>query len=211
MNISSDFGFGFTLSNRKEQPLRQEDVAKHGGNEKVKEQQGEAKPQNNSEAIKNAVNGQLTEAEKKVVDELKKIDQEVRAHEAAHLGAAGGYAVGAANFQYQQGPDNKQYAVAGEVQLDTSPIPNNPEATQQKMQQIKRAALAASNPSAQDLRVAAQASQMEMEASREASEKRKAEQEGEGSGSDSPKFSIQHYINQQEKQQETKSTFTAAA
>ena len=49
------------------------------------------------------------------VDELKLRDQEVRAHEAAHMAAAGGLLIRAANFSYQKGPDEKNYAVAGEV------------------------------------------------------------------------------------------------
>ena len=43
-----------------------------------------------------------------------------RAHEMAHLAAAGGLATGP-YYEYQQGPDSKQYAVGGHVNIDTSP------------------------------------------------------------------------------------------
>jgi len=101
--------------------------------------------------------GQFTEDEQKRIDELKKIDTQVRAHEAAHQAAAGGLARGK-SFTYTTGPDGGQYAVGGEVQIDTSPIPNNPQATIAKMQQVQRAALAPADPSGQDMAVAAQAS-----------------------------------------------------
>jgi len=100
--------------------------------------------------------GQFTEDEQKRIDELKKIDAQVRAHEAAHQAAAGGLARGK-SFTYTTGPDGGQYAVGGEVQIDTSPIPNNPQATITKMQQVQRAALAPADPSGQDLAVASQA------------------------------------------------------
>jgi len=58
---------------------------------------------NNDIKSNNSVTKELTEEEKMIIEELKKIDQEVRAHEAAHLGAAGGYALGGAQFQYQRG------------------------------------------------------------------------------------------------------------
>lgn len=46
----------------------------------------------------------------------------MRAHEQAHKTAAGGLAQGGATFEYQTGPDGKQYAVSGEVKIDTSPV-----------------------------------------------------------------------------------------
>lgn len=109
----------------------------------------------------------LSAEEQKEVDKLKKIDREVRAHERAHQAAAGGLAKGGASFSFQQGPDGNQYAVAGEVSIDMSPIPGNPTATIQKMQQVKRAAMAPADPSAQDRSVASKAQQMEAQARRE--------------------------------------------
>lgn len=109
----------------------------------------------------------LSAEEQKEVDKLKKIDREVRAHERAHQAAAGGLAKGGVSFSFQQGPDGNQYAVAGEVSIDMSPISGNPTATIQKMQQVKRAAMAPADPSAQDRAVASKAQQIEAQARRE--------------------------------------------
>ncbi len=107
-----------------------------------------------------------------VITQLKARDREVKAHEAAHLAAAGQYATGGANYSYTTGPDGKQYANGGEVGIDTSPVPNDPQATLIKAQQIQRAALAPAEPSAQDRSVASQASQMAMQARQEIAEQR---------------------------------------
>lgn len=115
---------------------------------------------------------QLSEAAQKQVDNLKDIDQKVRQHEAAHQASSGGLA-GAATFQYATGPDGKKYAVGGEVNIDTSAVPNDPEATIRKLQQVQRSALAPSDPSPQDLRVAEQANKSEAQARTAASEQSK--------------------------------------
>ncbi len=52
----------------------------------------------------------------------------------------------------------------GEVSIDSSPVPGDPEATARKAQTIKRAALAPREPSGQDRQVAAQAAQLEAQA-----------------------------------------------
>lgn len=107
------------------------------------------------------------------LEKLKQRDREVRAHELAHLAAAGQYAKGGANFTYKQGPDGQRYAVGGEVSIDTSAIPGDPEATIRKLQAVQRAALAPAEPSGQDHSVAAQAvsglAQARVEASQQAS------------------------------------------
>lgn len=103
------------------------------------------------------------------VAELTKLqarDVEVRAHEQAHLSAAGGYATGGASFSYQKGPDGQTYAVGGEVGIDLSQE-SDPNATIQKMQTIKRAALAPASPSSTDRQVAAQAEVKEAQARQE--------------------------------------------
>ena len=48
--------------------------------------------------------------------------------------------------------------MGGEVSIDTSPIPGDPQATLKKMRQVRAAALAPADPSPQDLKVASQAS-----------------------------------------------------
>ena len=93
------------------------------------------------------------------VRELKARDTEVRAHEQAHLSAAGQYATGGPSFSFQTGPDGQQYAIGGEVGIDVSTIPDDPQATIAKMQVVQRAATAPGEPSGQDMRVAAQAAQ----------------------------------------------------
>ena len=118
---------------------------------------------------------ELTPEEKQQVEELKARDAEVRRHEQAHVMAGGRYIRSRAQFDYVLGPDGKLYAVGGEVQIDTSEVPDDPEATIQKAQTIRRAALAPSDPSQQDRRVAAQASQMEMEARMELARERAEE------------------------------------
>jgi hypothetical protein len=105
-----------------------------------------------------------TSEESVKVRELQARDREVRAHEAAHLNAAGSHAKGGATFTYQQGPDGRLYAVGGEVSIDTSPVSGNPEATLAKAETIRRAALAPATPSSQDRSVAARAGKMAIEA-----------------------------------------------
>lgn len=105
----------------------------------------------------------FTAQEQQLLAQLKAADRLVRAHEQAHLSAGAGLVRGAASFSMQSGPDNRSYAVAGEVSIDTSPG-STPQETVAKARQIRAAALAPADPSAQDLRVAARASAMEGEA-----------------------------------------------
>ena len=123
---------------------------------------------------------ELSEGEKEQVQDLKKRDQEVRAHEAAHMAAGAGVVRSGASFSYQQGPDGKRYAVGGEVQVDTS-RESEPEATLQKMQQVKRAALAPASPSGQDRSVAARATSIMADARAEMAEEARAATEADGS------------------------------
>lgn len=110
------------------------------------------------------------------VRQLKATDQKVRQHEAAHQ-AAGAGLTGGANYQYVRGPDGRQYAVAGEVSINTSPA-GTPEATLAKARQIRAAALAPADPSPQDQAVAAAASVMESQAGAEISRKQQEERQG---------------------------------
>ena len=116
-----------------------------------------------------------SQTQDKELIELKARDREVRAHEAAHAAAAGSVATGSPQFTFQRGSDGRLYAVGGEVSIDTSPVPGDPQATIQKAQTIRAAASAPSNPSAQDRSVAAQASRMEAQARRELQEERTQE------------------------------------
>lgn len=93
----------------------------------------------------------------RALQELKAIDQRVRAHEAAHVAAGAGLVRGGASFTMRTGPDGRAYAVGGEVAIDAGAVPGDPEATVAKMAQVQAAALAPADPSAQDRAVAAQA------------------------------------------------------
>lgn len=126
------------------------------GKESSKAENTGAQPNSDTSPI----NGQeLTQAEVQLLDELEQIDTEVRRHEMAHIAAGGRYITSGANFTYKRGPDGKNYAVGGEVSIDTSPVPGDPKATLQKMRQVKSAALAPANPSSQDVKVASKATQ----------------------------------------------------
>lgn len=105
----------------------------------------------------------LSAEEEQMVVELKQRDQEVKTHEMAHLAAAGQYAAGGPSYTYQQGPDGRRYAVGGEVPIDVSEE-KTPEETVQKMQAIKRAAMAPAEPSSADRSIAANAAAMESQA-----------------------------------------------
>lgn len=110
-----------------------------------------------------AADTKLTPEEQSTVAQLKQTDREVRAHEMAHLGAGAGVVRGGPTYSFQRGPDGQLYAVGGEVPIDASPG-RTPEETLEKARQIRAAALAPSDPSSQDMRVAAEASRMETEA-----------------------------------------------
>ncbi len=113
----------------------------------------------------------------KTIEKLRARDREVRAHEQAHAAAAGGLATGGPTFTFQRGPDGKQYAVGGEVNIDTSPVAGNPEATLRKAQQIRSAALAPADPSSQDRAVAASTAALAAQARQEIQEQKKEEEE----------------------------------
>jgi hypothetical protein len=120
-------------------------------------------PTGKEQGVLAEVRAQLDPANDEQLSKLKKRDQEVRAHEQAHK-TAGGQFAGSTTFSYQMGPDGQEYAVGGEVSVDISPVPGDPQATIAKMQQIRQAAVAPAQPSSQDQQVAAEASRIEAEA-----------------------------------------------
>ena len=101
---------------------------------------------------------QQLELEQQQIEELKARDTEVRVHEQAHASVGGQYA-GSPSYEYQRGPDDTNYAVDGEVQIDVSEIPGDPQATIDKMQTVRAAALAPAEPSSADRAIAADATQ----------------------------------------------------
>lgn len=128
---------------------------------------------------------QLSPEARQQLQELKARDAEVRAHERAHMAAAGEHAVGGPQYDYQTGPDGRQYAIGGQVNIDTSAVPGDPEASEEKARQVRRAALAPGQPSAQDMQVAAEASRLENE-SRMESRQDDGGQGGDGAAAVSP-------------------------
>ncbi|MET6757204.1 putative metalloprotease CJM1_0395 family protein [Pseudoalteromonas sp. NCIMB_1079] len=98
------------------------------------------------------------EQEQQQITELKARDTEVRIHEQAHA-SVGGQHAGSPSYEYQRGPDGTNYAVGGEVQIDVSEIPGDPQATIDKMQTVRAAALAPAEPSGADRSIAADATQ----------------------------------------------------
>lgn len=105
---------------------------------------------------------ELSPAEQKRVAELKRIDAEVRAHEQAHIIVGRELITSGPNYEYTYGPDGKQYAVAGEVGIDTS-AESEPQANIDKGQHIQATALAPADPSPQDYSVAATGKSLEQQ------------------------------------------------
>lgn len=130
----------------------------------------QARPAATSPTTQNKQTTEISEQDLQQLRQLKTRDLAVRAHEAAHIAAATGIVVGGASYSYQRGPDGMQYAVGGEVSIDTSKVAGDPNATLQKAQQIQAAALAPTQPSSQDRAVAARAAKMAIEAKAEISQ-----------------------------------------
>lgn len=129
-----------------------------------------------AKAVDRRAEQERQQAERDQIQELASRDREVRAHEQAHAAIAGQYG-SSPTYSFVRGPDGVSYAVGGEVKIDTSPIPGDPEATLRKAQQLRRAANAPVEPSSQDASVAAQAAQMEQQARAELNEQRAIEAE----------------------------------
>lgn len=85
--------------------------------------------------------------------------------------AAAGSMGGGASFDYQVGPDGRNYAVGGEVPVRTG-TPSTPEEAIRNAAQLRAAALAPAEPSGQDRAVAAQAAAMESAARAEMAARR---------------------------------------
>jgi hypothetical protein len=116
----------------------------------------------------------LTPEQQRQVAKLKEIDQAVHAHEAAHIRAGSGVVTGGPSYSYTYGPDGKAYAVGGEVGIDTS-SERKPQANVDKGRRIVAAALAPSDPSPQDYRVASVGAQLEAQGRSEMAAERNAQ------------------------------------
>ena len=126
-------------------------------------EQGEQNPDQQSDEQQKEAKKEQQTAEQEELDaaqiaELKARDTEVRVHEQAHASVGGQYA-GSPSYEYQRGPDGQKYAVGGEVQIDVAEVEGDPEATIEKMQTVRAAALAPAEPSGADRAIAADATQ----------------------------------------------------
>lgn len=125
-----------------------------------------ARAEKDEEVASRSQKPELSAEEQRQIRELQAADRRVRAHEQAHIAAGGELVRGAATFTYATGPDDKRYAIAGEVSIDTSPG-RTPQETLPKARHIRETALAPADPSPQDRSVAARAMSMEGDARRE--------------------------------------------
>ena len=116
-------------------------------------------------------------ADRELESRLQARDRLVRAHEHAHM-AAGGQVAGLARYDYQTGPDGRQYAVGGSVSVVMTSVPGDPEATRRSADAAERAAMAPGGPSGQDFTVAAAARRMR---ARAAAEEQRLEEVSEAS------------------------------
>lgn len=129
-----------------------------GGQDEQKEQEKKQQAQQQAQQRLDKAEKELQQKDNQEVQKLKARDLEVRTHEQAHAAVGGRYA-SSPTYEFKRGPDGRNYAVGGEVQIDISPVAGDPKATIEKMQQVRAAALAPAEPSGQDRKVAAQANQ----------------------------------------------------
>ena len=141
-----------------------------GEDNKTRERSENARTEKTDSKGKTSGTQNLTDDKAKEVQKLQKRDTEVRQHEEAHRSAAGSLAK-APQYTFKTGPDGKQYAVGGSVDIDTSKG-KTPEETIAKAEIVRRAALAPKNPSKQDLKIAEEASKTESSARQEQAAKR---------------------------------------
>lgn len=126
-------------------------------NNKGSIQQNNYAQNNNKNILKNdskntKENDELSPEQKRQVEELKQIERKVEAHEQAHKSVGGEFA-GSMSYSYTQGPDGRRYKTGGEVGISI-PSDDDPQKLIAQLMQVKRAALAPSDPSPQDIKVA---------------------------------------------------------
>lgn len=106
-----------------------------------------------SSSVTRAPDGsELSAEDEDLVRRLEARDDKVRAHEAAHVMAAGGQA-GMPVYTFQTGPDGRRYAVGGSVSIAI--LATGDEAGDaRRARRAYRAAMAVGEPSAQDMETA---------------------------------------------------------
>jgi hypothetical protein len=105
--------------------------------------------------------------ELRLSDEAVARDREVRAHEQSHLSVLGGAAASGILYDTATGPGGESIATGGRIAVDLSDVPGDPAATLRKARGIIAAAFAPGDPSAADMRTAAQAYEMARKAQEE--------------------------------------------
>ncbi len=103
---------------------------------------------------------ELSDSEQDLLRRLRDRDAKVRGHETAHIMAASGQVVGGATYQYQTGPDGRQYAVGGSVNISMGSSFGDDEETARRAATAQRAAMAAGDPSLRDMQAAMRASNL---------------------------------------------------
>lgn len=155
-----DIGINYSIKLNDEEVLIFEDdplrERKTSDDTKLEKEEKQQKSQESDSTDK------LSEDEKRLLQDLKSRDAEVKTHEAAHQ-AAGGGMTGAASYTYQQGPDGRMYAIGGEVSISI-PSGSTPQESMKNAQQAIAAAMAPADPSGQDFAVASTAMVMLMKA-----------------------------------------------
>ncbi len=196
-------------SNGNQDPLKPENPHSEPGQQTAEKQTAEKQAAEKQTPGKDKF---LTPEELRLVTELKQTDTDVRTHEMAHIAAGGSLITSGASFSYKRGPDGNNYAVGGEVGIDTSAISGDPRATLQKMQQVKRSALAPASPSSQDIKVASQASAMAAKASSDLTKLMAEEQaaSNESKAFGKKKLASDSYIKVNNLPEESTSTFDLA-
>lgn len=169
-----DIGSNYSVRLSKDELLVYEED-KTGKPEKTEHEKLQAQKQEKKETEESVVGEELSQDEKRLVNELQARDAEVRAHEAAHQ--SGGASTGGASYTYQQGPDGKMYAIGGEVSVSMKGG-STPEETIRNAQAVIAAALAPSDPSGQDLAVASSARVMMMKAEQQKAKELQEEMSG---------------------------------
>jgi hypothetical protein len=106
---------------------------------------------------------ELSDAALAEISSLKARDIKVHQHEQAHLAASAGLNVSKAAFTYQRGPDGVNYAVGGDVRIDTS-SGRTPADSLARADMIIDVALAPADPTPSDRSAAAKAQQMAQQA-----------------------------------------------
>ena len=103
----------------------------------------------------------------RISDEALRRDAAVRTHERAHAAVLGPYAESAIHYSTRRGPAGERIVTGGRIAVDLDPVPGDPRASLKKARTVLNAAFAPGDPSAADMRVAADAYRLAAASQRE--------------------------------------------